>query len=75
MAAGYTPGHLRHPGEVTMAQLLTQRASFELMDVCLQIHGGAGYMGSTSSSMPRATRASARSAAAATSAVSAARTA
>jgi acyl-CoA dehydrogenase len=37
MAAGYTPGHRRHPGEVTMAQLLTQRASFELMDVCLQI--------------------------------------
>ena len=30
--------------EVTMAKLLTQRASFELMDVCLQIHGGAGYM-------------------------------
>ena len=23
---------------------LTQRASFELMDACLQIHGGAGYM-------------------------------
>ncbi len=31
-------------GEVTMAKLLTQRASFELMDACLQIHGGAGYM-------------------------------
>jgi acyl-CoA dehydrogenase len=30
--------------EVTMAKLLTQRASFELMDACLQIHGGAGYM-------------------------------
>lgn len=30
--------------EVTMAKLLTQRASFELMDECLQIHGGAGYM-------------------------------
>ena len=30
--------------EVTMAKLLTQRASFELMDGCLQIHGGAGYM-------------------------------
>jgi len=29
--------------EVTMAKLLTQRASFELMDACLQIHGGAGY--------------------------------
>jgi acyl-CoA dehydrogenase len=30
--------------EVTMAKLLTQRASFEMMDSCLQIHGGAGYM-------------------------------
>jgi acyl-CoA dehydrogenase len=30
--------------EVTMAKLATQRASFELMDACLQIHGGAGYM-------------------------------
>jgi acyl-CoA dehydrogenase len=30
--------------QVTMAKLLTQRASFELMDECLQIHGGAGYM-------------------------------
>jgi len=30
--------------EVTMAKLLTQRAAFELMDACLQIHGGAGYM-------------------------------
>jgi acyl-CoA dehydrogenase len=30
--------------EVTMAKLLTQRACFELMDECLQIHGGAGYM-------------------------------
>jgi acyl-CoA dehydrogenase len=30
--------------EVTMAKLLTQRACFELMDACLQIHGGAGYM-------------------------------
>src|SRR6202451_1957096 len=30
--------------EVTMAKLLTQRASFELMAACLQIHGGAGYM-------------------------------
>jgi acyl-CoA dehydrogenase len=30
--------------EVSMAKLLTQRASFELMDECLQIHGGAGYM-------------------------------
>ncbi len=31
--------------EVTMAKLLTQRACFELMDDCLQIHGGMGYMG------------------------------
>jgi len=31
--------------QVTMAKLLTQRASFELMDECLQIHGGMGYMG------------------------------
>jgi len=30
--------------EVTMAKLLTQRACFEMMDDCLQIHGGAGYM-------------------------------
>ena len=31
--------------EVTMAKLMTQRASYELMDECLQIHGGMGYMG------------------------------
>jgi acyl-CoA dehydrogenase len=31
--------------EVTMAKLLTQHASYELMDECLQIHGGIGYMG------------------------------
>jgi len=30
--------------EVTMAKLLTQHACYELMDACLQIHGGAGYM-------------------------------
>jgi acyl-CoA dehydrogenase len=30
--------------EVTMAKLATQRAAFELMDECVQIHGGAGYM-------------------------------
>ena len=30
--------------EVTMAKLFTQRASFDVMDECLQIHGGAGYM-------------------------------
>ncbi len=30
--------------EVTMAKLATQRTAFEVMDACLQIHGGAGYM-------------------------------
>jgi acyl-CoA dehydrogenase len=30
--------------EVTMAKLLTQRSAFEVMDDCLQIHGGNGYM-------------------------------
>ena len=30
--------------EVTMAKLFTQRAAFDVMDTCLQIHGGAGYM-------------------------------
>jgi acyl-CoA dehydrogenase len=35
--------------EVTMAKLLTQRACFDLMDACLQIHGGAGYMHGDSS--------------------------
>jgi acyl-CoA dehydrogenase len=30
--------------EVTMAKLATQRAAFDVMDTCLQIHGGAGYM-------------------------------
>ena len=30
--------------DVTMAKLATQRAAFEVMDECLQIHGGAGYM-------------------------------
>jgi len=30
--------------EVTIAKLATQRACFDLMDECLQIHGGAGYM-------------------------------
>ena len=44
-----------------MAKLLTQRASFELMDACLQIHGGAGYMKRSGSSAPRATLAWARS--------------
>ena len=27
-----------------MAKLATQRAAFDVMDSCLQIHGGAGYM-------------------------------
>jgi acyl-CoA dehydrogenase len=30
--------------EVTIAKLATQRAAFEVIDDCLQIHGGAGYM-------------------------------
>jgi len=30
--------------EVTVAKLATQRAAFEVMDACLQIHGGAGYI-------------------------------
>ncbi|HEY1450063.1 MAG TPA: acyl-CoA dehydrogenase family protein, partial [Solirubrobacteraceae bacterium] len=45
--------------EVSMAKLLTQRAAFELIDDCLQIHGGAGYMrgdGSPSAWVERAAR-------------------
>jgi acyl-CoA dehydrogenase len=35
----------RNPAnEVTMAKLFTQRACVDLLDTCLQIHGGAGYM-------------------------------
>jgi len=30
--------------EVTMAKLITQRSCFDLLDDCLQMHGGAGYM-------------------------------
>jgi acyl-CoA dehydrogenase len=30
--------------EVTIAKLATQRASFDVMDTCLQIHGGNGYI-------------------------------
>jgi acyl-CoA dehydrogenase len=30
--------------EVTMAKLATQRAAFDVMDACLQLHGGAGYV-------------------------------
>jgi acyl-CoA dehydrogenase len=30
--------------EVTMAKLFTQRAAFDVIDACLQLHGGAGYM-------------------------------
>ncbi|HEY1509626.1 MAG TPA: acyl-CoA dehydrogenase family protein [Solirubrobacteraceae bacterium] len=30
--------------EVTIAKLATQRAAFDVIDTCLQIHGGAGYM-------------------------------
>jgi acyl-CoA dehydrogenase len=33
--------------EVTMAKLATQRAAFDAADVCLQIHGGAGYLEET----------------------------
>jgi acyl-CoA dehydrogenase len=32
---------LRH---VTIAKLVSQRAAFDVIDECLQIHGGAGYM-------------------------------
>ena len=39
----FTEGH-DATREVTMAKLMTQRASFEVADECLQIHGGAGYM-------------------------------
>ena len=31
--------------EVTIAKLATQRAAFEVMDTCLQLHGAAGYLG------------------------------
>ncbi len=30
--------------QVTMAKLFTQRAAVDVMDACVQIHGGAGYM-------------------------------
>ena len=30
--------------EVTIAKLATQRAAFDVIDTCLQIHGGSGYM-------------------------------
>jgi len=30
--------------EVTMAKLFTQRAAVDVIDACLQIHGGAGYI-------------------------------
>ena len=30
--------------EVTMAKLVTQRAAVDVIDACLQLHGGAGYM-------------------------------
>ena len=30
--------------EVTIAKLKTQRTAFDVMDTCLQIHGGNGYM-------------------------------
>jgi acyl-CoA dehydrogenase len=30
--------------DVTIAKLATQRSAFDVMDTCLQIHGGNGYM-------------------------------
>jgi alkylation response protein AidB-like acyl-CoA dehydrogenase len=30
--------------DVTIAKLATQRSAFDVMDSCLQIHGGSGYM-------------------------------
>jgi acyl-CoA dehydrogenase len=48
--------------EVTMAKLLTQRACYELMDECLQIHGGAGYMAGDSSPLPHPIERAARDA-------------
>jgi acyl-CoA dehydrogenase len=30
--------------DVTMAKLMTQRSAYEVIDACLQIHGGNGYM-------------------------------
>jgi acyl-CoA dehydrogenase len=30
--------------QVTMAKLFTQRAAVDVIDACLQLHGGAGYM-------------------------------
>ena len=48
-AITYNALRLFHEGhdairEVTMAKLATQRACFDVMDECLQLHGGAGYM-------------------------------
>jgi alkylation response protein AidB-like acyl-CoA dehydrogenase len=35
----------RNPvNEVTMAKLFTQRSCVDVLDDCLQVHGGAGYM-------------------------------
>jgi acyl-CoA dehydrogenase len=42
--------------EVTMAKLATQRAAFEVMDECLQIHGGAGALPSPGGDIERAAR-------------------
>jgi acyl-CoA dehydrogenase len=42
--------------EVTMAKLATQRASFELMDECLQIAGWEGYADGASLELGRAAR-------------------
>lgn len=48
-AITYNALRLFHEGhdairEVTMAKLATQRACFDVIDECLQLHGGAGYM-------------------------------
>jgi acyl-CoA dehydrogenase len=48
-AVTYNALRLFHDGhdatrEVTMAKLATQRAAFDVIDACLQLHGGAGYM-------------------------------
>ena len=41
--------------EISMAKLYTARMACEVIDECLQIHGGAGYMKEYGSSAPGAT--------------------
>jgi len=48
-ATTYNALRLFHEGhdatrEVTIAKLATQRDAFDVIDRCLQLHGGAGYM-------------------------------